>query len=184
MSVDAKVDRAFITLLGKAQRPDPPPPVLPVSIEFGFDGVGAAPDLDMVSKGSVVFPARIIGCYIHAGNPQTAPAAATATFDLRIGRRGSWASGTVPLYGPLQPGMADVAEQDFSIAGWYTLDLQPGDLLVARLLSFSTSAGATWVTLSLVVRRLDVLGMGLSTVVSDTGDILIDDDGNTVVSRR
>jgi hypothetical protein len=65
--------------------------------------------------------------------------------------------------------------------GWIA-DLEPGDL-IAYSLQTITAGDATWVTLTLPIRRLDVTSTSTTTVVDSFSDEVTTTDGDTIVLR-
>lgn len=158
--------------------------IAPTSINFNFDGVAVAPVPGMVQMGEVPWPCHILSARMYAGNPLGDPAVATATVDLRMGQKGVWSLGSTAIYGTGgMPTLTATVEQDVPITTWAVIELQPGDLLVGALNAFSSTAGATWVVLALLVRRIVPTGIGVTTVVSDGGDTLVDENGNIIGGR-
>lgn len=158
-------------------------PALPIHtpvILFHFSGGG----LSLVTGHPIMtiatFPCRILGCWMFAGDDNLQPVAVTATVDLRIGQRGSWSAGSSPLYGSTMPGLTAASEADVSVADWL-VNLQPGDLLPARLATFSGLA--TWLLLALPLRKLDAIGLGADDLVDSAEDQVVDESGNQVVLR-
>lgn len=188
MSVDSVLDQAFTTLLAKArQRTVDDTPVAAAQtavILINFDGGGVP--LVAGASGNVpeiTFPCTILACHLYAGIvvggvPQ--PVAVSAGVELRLGAQGLWASGSVPLYGGTRPGMTAVAEANPSIAGW-TTELQPGDLLPNALFSFT--GPATFLTVALPVRRLEVVGLGVLGLTDGAGDAFTDAGGASFTIR-
>jgi hypothetical protein len=131
----------------------------------------------------VTFPCRILGCHLFSGIMTTggpAPIASTASVYLGLASQGSWATGSQPLYAGTMPSISASAEANVDTSGWI-LELQPGDLIPYGLVSFTGSA--TFLTLTLPVRRLDVRGIGLQSVDDGGGTAFTDGSGNEFTVR-
>lgn len=163
----------------KSYQPMPPAQVHTPVILFHFNGGGAPLVVGQPMMAAVTFPSRVIGCWLFAGDDTLNPVSVTASVDLRRGQQGHWAEGSHPLYGATMPGLSGASEADVSIADWFT-ELQPGDLLPARLAVFTGSA--TWLLLVLPLRRLDAVGLGVDELVAG-GDSIVTSGGDRVVLR-
>lgn len=164
--------------LKKSQQALPEPPVLPTVISVNFDGGGQPLVAGLAGLVEVTFPCRILSCHMYAGSTLIEPINVTATVDLRRGQQGIWSAGSHPLYGTTMPSMTAQAESSPSITGW-EVDLQPGDLIVYRLATFTGTA--TWLTLTLPVKRIDVTGVGELGITDSGTSVTV--DGVPVVLR-
>lgn len=167
-------------------RTDPKPAELArvFTICLAFDGGAALP----VVGQCVVLPlgqirARITGAMIAANG------VGSATIDVRHGTSGDLPT-TAPLYGASAaniPTLAAAATQDLDITNW-TLNLQPGDILVATLVTVASVAvlpapGAlTSITLSLFCRHLK-WAAGTTGLTDTGGDVLTTAGGNSITLR-
>lgn len=180
---ETKIVNAVRTIIAKATPADKATIAQPSVILINFDGAGQALTVGMAGLVEVTFPCRILGCHIYAGIMTTTgptPDIADASVYLGLATQGAWAVGSRTLYANIMPTISGVAEADVSVAGW-TLDLQPGDLIPYGLVSFVGTA--TFLTLALPVRRLDVRGIGVGAVANAAANTLINNAGNTVVQR-
>lgn len=172
----------------KARQEIPPQPVLPTVLLATFDGVGLPLTVGHAQFVHVTFPCRLLSCHIFAGetNLGTAiggilPSICSASIELRLATQGLWAAGSRPVYATTPPTITAAAEEDVDIDGWVT-SFQPGDVLTYTLATFTGTA--TVMTISLPVRRVDVVGLDSQTLTDATGDTILDGSGNTVVLRR
>lgn len=205
MSVDTTVDTAFTTLLGKAQGTTtgtgsvvpPPLPVvgggggttgggsvslLPVTVNFEWAGGGAVlvpSSLDPI-KVSIPFPCTIAAARLCAGDGQGHPAAVTATLDVEITQFGSFGSSRALQGSGTAPRLQSDSVSNCNLSGWQT-NLVAGDWLIARLTSFSGSA--TWIAFELVLQPINA-NLGVSIVVDNAGNRLVDNSGNVIVYRN
>jgi hypothetical protein len=171
--------------INKARQEIPPPPVLPTTISINMDGVGEPLVVNQAGLIKVTFPCRILACDIFAGTAGDTdglmPAAVTATVDLRLGTQGAWSGGSTTLYGTgAIPTITASAEANLSVTGWH-IDLQPFDLILWRLATFS--GAATWMAVELAVRRLDTTGIGESGFFDSASIDFTDSSGNPFVVR-
>lgn len=207
MSVDTTLDIAFTTLLGKAQGTStgtgsvvPIPTTgggtsgtggtsgstsstaLPVSVNFGWGGGGStltANGADPV-KASIPFPCTIAAARLCAGDGQGHPIAVSASIDVEVTQFNTFGA-SVPLQGSgTIPRLQSDSVANCNLSGWQT-NLVAGDWLIARLASFSGSA--TWVALELILQPISVQ-LGVSTVVDNAGNRLVDNSGNVIVYRN
>ncbi len=166
--------------INKARQEIPPPAVLPTVISINMDGIGLPLVVNTAGLIEVTFPCRLLGCRIYAGTAADTdglmPTAVTATIDLRLGSQGSWIGGSQTLYGTdAIPTISASAEISLDVTLWHT-DLQPGDLILWRLVAFDGTA--TWMSVQLPVRRLDTTGIGVSSLF-DGGSIDFTDGGGS-----
>ncbi len=171
--------------INKARQEIPPAAVLPTVISINMDSVGLPLVPNMAGMIQVTFPCRILGCFIYAGTANDTdglmPASVTATVDLRLGTQGDWSGGSVALYNTdTIPTITAAAETSLSVDLWH-IDLQPGDLILWRLVTFLGSA--TWMSVQLSVRRIDVTGIGVSSVFDPSSVDFTDGGGNPFVIR-
>lgn len=166
--------------LRKSRTPPPDKLPLPSSINVVMDGGGFALSAGLAGLVEVRFPCRILACHLFAGSAALAPVAVTASVDLRLGRQGSWASGSSFLHGGTLPGITAAVESDVSVSDWI-VNLEPGDLILYRLVSIS--GAATWLTLTLPVLRLDLTSSGTDDVIDGFGDDIVTSDGESVILR-
>lgn len=185
-SNDAVV-KAFQSLIAKAQTPQALPDPMQATINIIFDGAGQALTVGMGGMIQIPYPCRIMAVTMYAGIPSTVsfgmlPVTATASIVLGLSFRGQWASGAFPLYGGGAPSLVAAAEQEIDIVadGWIT-NLQPGDLITYALSAFDATNTATWLMLALWVRKLDLVGVGISDVVD--GGAQVTDSGDPVTNR-
>lgn len=189
MSAESVLDEALAILLAKARNRTDAQDIQtaqPSALVINFDGVGLPLTAGSAGLYEIRFPCRILACHMFAGvfDPVSllpVPTAATASVELRLAQQGLWSAGSAPLYGTgVRPSMTAIAEAEPSIASW-TLDLQPGDLIVYALSAFV--GVATFLTLSLPVRRLDVTGIGVSSWTDADGVAFTDAGGEPFVIR-
>jgi hypothetical protein len=156
----------------KAHQEIPPPPVLPSVILANFDGAGQVLTVGMAAFAEVTFPCRLLSCHIYAGvaNITTGiqPIACSASVELRMAAQGQWASGSRTVYATTPPTLTAAEEADVDITGWIT-SFQPGDVLTYVLSTFVGTA--TVLTISLPVRRLDVVGVDSSALTDGAGSV-------------
>ena len=135
------------------------------AIEINFDGGGQPLTVGLGGLIRVTFPCRVLNCYIEAGGVTLTgcvPMIADATVYLGLGEQGLWAEGSTPLFGGTIPTLAGASESSLDVSDW-AIDLQPGDLIPYGLLTFAGTA--TWLSVSLAVKRMDVPGIGVGTLV-------------------
>jgi len=175
----------FRSLLRKAQESQQfeKTPDQTTALVINFDGAGAA--LVPGMGGAPLIPPggyRILGIHMASGvwNPLTLtiePIICTAVVDIRFATAGLWASGTSPIYpdatSPIT--LVNQSEVDIDTSLWVQ-NLQPGDLLVYTLQSFFGTATVLTVTLNL--RRLNLIGVGVDQVTDDPGTAFTDAAGN------
>jgi hypothetical protein len=158
----------------KAHQEIPPAPVLPSVILANFDGVGLPLTVGMAAFAEVTFPCKLLSCHIYAGvaNVTTGiqPVNCSASVELRIAAQGQWSSGSRTVYSGTRPTLTGAAEADVNITGWVT-SFQPGDVLTYVLSSFT--GAATVLTISLPVRRLDVVGVGSQALRDGAGSVIL-----------
>ena len=173
--------------LRKSRPPQPDRPVLPSVIVMTFDGAGQALTAGQAGIAEITFPCKIIGCHMYAGiySPsllKLVPAVISATVDLGLAIRNSWVGGSVPLYGTSpRPALASQAESDVDVSGWPVIDMQPNDLIPYALVSITGTA--TVVTLTLVLRRVDLTGTGVEDVFDGAGIDFTDANGDPFTVR-
>ena len=157
-----------------------------VALILNFDGAGQPLTVGMCGIPTMPPGAfRIIGCHMNAGiwNPdllRVSPIPVTASVDIRLTSNGHWAGAGTALYGTTRPTLTAQEEASIDISGWI-VELQPGDILPYALATFSGTA--TVLTLTLLLRRIDLIGIDAPTVVDDSGTTLVDEDGHVVVSH-
>ena len=181
MSVDSILDGALTTLLEKAQRRVLPSAPRTATINFQWSGGGSALTLTTVDPilVEVPFPSRIVWAHLYAGDGAGLPVAITATVDIGLTKLLTF-GGSVPLYGSgAVPALTAAASADLLLTGWQ-IDLDTGDTLVARILTFT--GAATWVTLALQVRAVDSL-IGEQPIVDSLAADYVDASGATYVIR-
>lgn len=205
MSVDTTLDIAFTTLLGKAQGtttgtgsvvPTPTPgggggtvttgggttDTRLVSVNFEWGGGGAPlvlANADPV-KMSIPFPCTIAAARVCAGDGVGHPVSVSASIDVAITQFSTFGS-AVSLQGSgTVPRLQSDSVSNCNLSGWHT-NLIAGDWLIARLSSFTGSA--TWVALELTLQPISVQ-LGVSTVVDNAGNRLVDNSGNVIVYRN
>lgn len=165
----------FRSLLRKATQDLSGPQNTPdtTALIINFDG-GAAPLF--VGMGGVpkIPPGgyRIIGIHLASGvwNPLTLtvePIICTAVVDIRLATAGLWVAGTTPIYpdvtSPIQ--LLNQSEADIDVSLWVQ-NLQPTDILIYALTEFIGTASILTVTLNL--RRLNLIGVGVDPVTDGT----------------
>lgn len=203
MSVETTLDIAFTTLLGKAQGtttgtgsvvPTPAPTTgggvvtggstdrLPVSVNFEWSGGGLAVVLANTDpvKVSIPFPCTIAAARMCAGNGLGHPTAVTASVDVEITQFSTFGSSVALQGSGTIPRLQADSVANCSLTGWQT-NLVAGDWLIGRLATFTGSA--TWVALELILQPISVQ-LGVSTVVDNTGNRLVDNSGNVIVYRN
>lgn len=204
MPYETDFDAAFTTLLGKAQgritpiSPSPTPgpgtggtgSITPTnnaaSVYMNFDGAGQVLLAGMGGIPTLPTGAfTIVGCHMAAGiwnarDLLLSPMSVSASVDIRIASTGQWGGFSRPLYGTTRPTMTNQSEAFISTVGWIT-QLQPGDMLAYVLTSFSGTA--TVMTLTLLLNRIDVIGISAPPVVDQNGVQLVDANGNPIVDR-
>jgi len=129
---------------------------------------------------------QIVGVHLAAGtwNPTSLrlqPISCTATIDLRLASLGTWgAAGGVPLSpSPIQ--LLNQAEVDIDITGWIT-SLQPGDQLIYSLSQFI--GNATCITMTIAMKRIDLIDVGNPPLVDADGDGFTDSNGDPFTVRE
>lgn len=201
MSVDTTLDTAFTTLLGKAQGTITgtvvPPSTgggggtvitggssdtRPASVNFEWSGGGATLNLNNVDpiKVSIPFPCSIAAARLCAGDGQGHPVSVSASVDVEITQFGSFGSSTALQGSGTIPRLQSDAISNCDMSGWHT-NLVASDWLIARLASFSGSA--TWVAFELVLQPTSVQ-LGVSNVIDNAGNTMVDSSGNTLVFRN
>lgn len=202
MSVDTTLDIAFTTLLAKAQGtttgtvvPTPTPitggsggttsgssDTRPVSVNFEWAGGGTAliaSNLDPI-KVSIPFPCTVAAARLCAGDGQGHPSAVTATLDVEITQFGTFGSSRTLQGSGTAPRLQSDSVANCNLSGWQT-NLVAGDWLIARLAAFTGSA--TWLALELTLQPINA-NLGVSTVVDNAGNRLVDNSGNVIVYRN
>lgn len=184
-SSESQLDRAFTILLAKArQRAEQQAreQALTAALIMNFDGAGSALTVGMGGIPEMPSGAfRIVGAHLAAGiwnltDLRIAPIITTATVDIRLASHGMWAGGSRPLYGTVRPGLSAQAEVDIDVSTWIT-ELQPGDILSYALATFT--GGATVLTLTLTLRRIDVTGIDAATFTDGSGVDFTDASGES-----
>jgi hypothetical protein len=186
-SSESQLDRAFGILLAKArQREEQQRIAQPNALIMNFDGAGQALTVGMGGIPEIPEGAfRIVGAHLAAGiwsltDLRIVPIAVTATVDIQLASQGSWGGGSRPLYGSARPGLSAQAEADISITGWIT-ELQPGDILAYALATFTGAASV--LTLTLTLRRIDVVGIDAPPVTDGAGASFTDASGRAFTTR-
>jgi hypothetical protein len=173
-SAQPELVQMWRSAINKARTEIPPAPVLPSVILANFDGVGLPLTVGMAAFAEVTFPCRLLGCHIYAGvaNITTGiqPIACSASVELRLAAQGQWASGSRTVYATTRPTLTAAVEADVDITGWVT-SFQPGDVLTYVLSTFTGTA--TVLTISLPVRRLDVVGVGSPSLRDGAGSVIL-----------
>lgn len=182
-AVNPELDAMWISILRKAQQQIEKPPASPSTLMINFDGAGQVLTVGQGGILQVPFPCRILGCTVYSGIASVlgpVPVLTTAaSIYVGLAVKGFWGSGSVPLNNTgVAPFITDAFESEIDIDGWLT-DLQPGDLISYSLVSFTGTA--TFLTVAINVRKLDVINLGVSSVV-DSGDTLTS-SGLPVTSR-
>lgn len=185
MSADSVLDEAFTRLLGKVQQEAAQQQVAaavrPATINFVWGGGGlpiVAANCDPLLV-EVPFPSFVVWAHLYAGDALGHPVEVTATVEVRLTQLLTFGD-SVPLYGlGLPPHMTVAAVADVNVQAWQQ-NLITGDALVARLATFSGTA--TWLALVLQLRPTDV-PLGVTGIVDDSGDTIVDSDGNPIVLR-
>lgn len=154
-------------------------------VNIVFEGGGQPLFAGLGGLVEIPFPCTVLGCHMFAGtvDPVTfepVPSIVSATVILRLGTQGAWAGGTRPLYATVPPAMVSVVEEAPVIDGWVT-QLQAGDLIAYSLAAFT--GAATFLTLSLPIRRIDTTGLGTEALTDATGDAYVDASGQTYTVR-
>jgi hypothetical protein len=170
--------------LRKSFRPDPIVPVAPLVVTINFDGGAEPPVVGLGGLVRITFPCRILNCYIEAGIGSLlgpAPMAASATVYLGLAEQGAWASGSTPLYGATIPTLTAAPEAIIDVSDW-TVDLQPGDMIPYGLTSFSGTA--TWLSLSLGIKRLDATRLGVGTLTDEGSTEFTNGSGDPFTVRN
>lgn len=170
------------SVLRKAQQPKDAPMVLPTAVIINFDGGGQALTTGLGGIAEISFPCRLLACRMYGGIVSSSgplPVLTTATVYLGLSSVGNWVSGARPLYGASPPSMTSIEEEDIDTSDWVT-ELQPGDLIPYALTAFSGTA--TFLTVVLVVRRIDVTGIGVTEV--DNGVDPVTSGGEIVIFRE
>jgi hypothetical protein len=177
----ARLAQMWMDLLSNVQQPKLPTFTDTASINITFDGAGAPLVTGMSGIVLVPFPCRIIAAVMFCGLygvGGTVPAQCTASIELGLSQVGFWQGGQQSLTGGVAPAIADVSEQAQDITDWIT-DLQPSDIITYSLVDFLGTA--TFVTLTLWVRKIDAINIGLDRV-TDSGSS-ITSDGSAVTLR-
>lgn len=154
---------------------------------MNFDGAGTILRVGMAGAPSIPPGGlRVIACHITAGiwSLQTlsvAPVNVTATVDIRLSQFGTWAGGSIPITGASPISLVGQSEAEIDTTLWDIVDMQPGDVMSYALTTFAGTA--TFLTVTLTFRNLNVTGSGVTPVTTATTDTLVDNDGNPVVVR-
>lgn len=168
------------SVMRKSQTPQDPAVAQPLTLNINFDGAGAIPTVGMGGMLKIPYPCRILSCEMFAGTvglTGVLPIAATATVALGI-TAGPWSGGSTPLTGSTPVTMTAVEAAEFAVTDWIT-ELQPADKITYALTAFTGTA--TLLTVILTLRKLDVVGFGVTDVISGADTIV--DGSNTVVFR-
>lgn len=152
-----------------------------VSLSFHFGGGTTAVTAGQTGLLEVPFPARVVAIHFFAGSALFVPTIVTATVDIQFASQGNWIAGMTPLHAGILPSIAAAAEGLVTDMTDWTTALAQGDLLGARLATFSGLA--TFLLVSIIVRKLPVKGIDVFEMVDDAGDRLVDDNGNPIVWR-
>jgi len=185
-SADSLIDHAFTTLLRKARQDDQAlqkPLAQASTVNFHFGGSTTAVTAGQTGFAEIPFAATILSTHVYAGSALGAPVAVTTTFDLQFGQKDFFATGVLsPLHAGTLPGMTTLAEAEIDMTGWLT-QIAAGDLLFCRLATFSGLA--TWVLVTVTLRRLDVIGLGINDLTDFAGGAnIVDGSGNQIVWRQ
>jgi hypothetical protein len=127
----------------------------------------------------VPWPGSILWAHMFAGDVSGQPVAVSATVTLNITRVTTF-GGLLPIHGITSiPTLTAQSSATLDTTDWVQ-NLLPGDAVMALLTSFVGTA--TWLSLHLLLYPTEV-PQGSSTIIDDTGDVIIDDEGNRVVLR-
>jgi hypothetical protein len=194
-SAQPELVEMFRSLLRKSRTEPADIPVAPAVITMTFGGAGGG-SLNQGSCGliEVTFPCRILGCQLYSGAytglsgtvpASLQPVAVTATIELLLGSKGAWIGGGVPIYGSNlagRPALSAVPEASVDTTLWITDTLQPGDLLAYGLSSFTGLA--TFIVMSLAVRRVDATGQGVNNLTNTGGTAFTTAAGQPLAVRN
>jgi hypothetical protein len=128
---------------------------------------------------------RLVGIKLAAGawsstQLKIIPVTVTCSVDVSLATSGSWSAGSRAMYDS-RPALTNQSEISIDPATWLITDIQPGDMVAFTLASFSGQATVLTVTLSL--RRIDVIGVGAPTLTDEGGDAFTDASGRPYFSR-
>lgn len=157
------------------------------ALVMNFDGAGQPLTVGM--GGLPVMPPgafTIVGANILSGiwSPTTGrltPLVVTrAVVDLYLAASGNWAAGATPISSVY---LISQAESNFVnvVPTWPITQLQPGDIVSYVLSDFVGSASVVTVTLAL--RRLDVVGVDAPSVTDSGAAVVTDSSGRPVTTR-
>jgi hypothetical protein len=159
------------------------PPTFPdvVALPMHFGGGTTALSAGSTGLIEVPFPGVIVGIHLFAGNQVFLPVAVTTTLDIQFGAQGHWSAGLTPMHAGVLPGMTAASEGLVSdLTGWTTAIAQ-GDLIGVRIVTWSGTA--TFLLVSIIVQKVPVRGLGVFNMIDDSGDSIVDDNGNRIVWR-
>jgi hypothetical protein len=188
-SSESQLDKAFGILLAKARQREEQQRIEQAqssALIMNFDGAGQVLTVGMGGLPEMPSGAfRIVGAHLAAGiwNPTSlsvVPITVTASVDIRLASHGMWQGGARPLYGTTRPGLTAQAEADIDVSGWIT-ELQPGDILAYALATFDGTA--TVLTLTLTLRRINVVGIDAPGVTDGSGTDFTDSSGRSFTTR-
>lgn len=183
-TADSLFEGGVSRIIGKALRDfsqQTPPSLRPATINFEWSGGGTAlvaTTCDPILV-EVPFDSNIVWAHLYAGDANGRPIKVTATVDLQLTQLAAFGV-TTALYGTgATPSLTVQSSADTPVVGWQA-NLITGDAIVARLATFTGLA--TWLALTLQLRPTDV-AIGVSTIVDNAGDTVVDSNGNTLVFR-
>lgn len=188
-SSESQLEHAFGILLAKARQREEQQRVeqaTACALIMNFDGAGQPLTVGMGGIPEIPPGAfRITGAHLAAGIwsvplLKIVPIIVTASVDISLASQGQWAGGSRPLYGTVRPALTAAAEADIDITGWIT-ELQPGDILSYALSTFT--GGASVLTLTLTLRRIDVVGIDAPSVTDSASAAVTDASGRRVTTR-
>lgn len=169
----------FEGLIRKAQPTPDPPTAEPAMINIVFDGAGQPLTVGMGGILQIPYPCRILSATMFAGTTSTigvTPAVVSANVfvGLSTGSLGdAWANGVAPLYGTSLPAIVDSDSSEMDVTSWVR-ELQPYDIIAYALTSFTGTA--TLLNLGLLVKKLDIQGLGIAEVLSGSDNIVSGSD--------
>jgi len=157
----------------------PPAASTSTVILANFDGGGLPLTAGQACFVEITFPCQLLSCHIFSGvasiDAGIQPFACSATIELRVATQGLWVSGSRPVYGAAAPSISGV-EATVDITDWVT-SFQPGDVLTYVLSSITGSA--TVLTISLPVKRLEVVNVGSQALTDSFGSVTPGQDFTT-----
>lgn len=171
----AQLTTMFQSLLKKAHALDDPATAEPAMINIVLDGAGQPLTAGMGGIIQIPYPCRILAATIYAGVTSLIgvyPSIASATIYLGLSTAANgnaWSNGLRPLYGSAVPELANEDSVGIDVTDWVR-ELQPYDVIAYALTTFTGTASL--LTLALLVKKLDVQGLGVSGVSSD-GDTIV-----------